>query len=100
MKNKFTKTLCILLCLTSFVANAQFQRFLNNPVEKDEKTVITTILAIPNYRLQPTGKSVFQFWETPAGEPLTYETQNRIAPPAGEPIAWNSNAVSLSRALS
>lgn len=37
--------------------------------EKDEKTVVTTILAIPNYRLQPTGKSVFQFWETPAGQP-------------------------------
>src|SRR5216684_5373515 len=37
--------------------------------EQDEKTVVTTILAIPNYRLQPTGKSVFQFWETPAGQP-------------------------------
>lgn len=36
---------------------------------QDEKTVITTILAIPNYRLQPTGNSVFQFWETPAGQP-------------------------------
>ncbi len=29
----------------------------------------TTILAIPNYRLQPTGKSQFAFWETPAGVP-------------------------------
>jgi hypothetical protein len=37
--------------------------------EQDQKTVITTILAIPNYRLQPTGKSVFQFWETPVGQP-------------------------------
>lgn len=37
--------------------------------EKDEKTVITTILAIPNYRLQATGGSTFQFWETPAGQP-------------------------------
>src|SRR5438105_6013774 len=37
--------------------------------EQDEKTVVTTILAIPNYRLQPTGKSTFQFWETPAGQP-------------------------------
>jgi hypothetical protein len=36
---------------------------------QDEKTVITTILAIPNYRLQPTGTSTFQFWETPAGQP-------------------------------
>src|SRR5256885_5051335 len=37
--------------------------------EKDQKTVITTILAIPNYRLQPTDKSTFRFWETPAGQP-------------------------------
>jgi hypothetical protein len=37
--------------------------------EKDQKTVVTTILAIPNYRLQPTGTSAFQFWETPAGQP-------------------------------
>jgi hypothetical protein len=36
---------------------------------QDEKTVITTILAIPNYRLQPTGTSTFQFWETPADQP-------------------------------
>jgi hypothetical protein len=35
----------------------------------DEKTVITTILAIPNYRLQPTGKTVLQYWEVPAGQP-------------------------------
>ena len=31
--------------------------------------MITTILAIPNYRLQPTGKTVFQYWEVPAGQP-------------------------------
>ena len=37
--------------------------------DKDQKEVITTILAIPNYRLKPTGKSVFQFWEVPAGQP-------------------------------
>ena len=30
---------------------------------------MTTILAIPNYRLQPTGKTVFTFWETPPGQP-------------------------------
>jgi len=28
-----------------------------------------TILAIPNYRLRPTSKSQFLFWETPAGQP-------------------------------
>ena len=37
--------------------------------DKDQKNVITTILAIPNYRLQPTGKTVLQYWEVPAGQP-------------------------------
>ncbi len=35
----------------------------------DETHLITTILAIPNLRLQPTGKTVFTFWETPPGQP-------------------------------
>src|ERR1700693_474442 len=37
--------------------------------DKDEKHLVTTILAIPNMRLRPTGKSVFAFWEVPAGKP-------------------------------
>ena len=37
--------------------------------DKDQKHLITTILAIPNYRLQPTGKTVFKYWEVPAGQP-------------------------------
>ncbi len=35
----------------------------------DQSHLETTILAIPNYRLQPTGKTVFTFWETPPGQP-------------------------------
>ena len=35
----------------------------------DENHLFTTILAIPNYRLQPTGKTVVTFWETPPGQP-------------------------------
>jgi hypothetical protein len=35
----------------------------------DQTHLETTILAIPNYRLQPTGKTVFTFWETPPGQP-------------------------------
>jgi len=35
----------------------------------DETHLETTILAIPNLRLQPTGKTVFTFWETPPGQP-------------------------------
>jgi LPXTG-motif cell wall-anchored protein len=37
--------------------------------DKDERHIITTILAIPNYRLKPTGDTVFQYWEVPAGQP-------------------------------
>ncbi len=35
----------------------------------DETELVTTILAIPNYRLEPTGDTVFTFWEMPPGEP-------------------------------
>jgi hypothetical protein len=35
----------------------------------DETQLQTTILAIPNYRLEPTGTTRFQFWETPPGQP-------------------------------
>jgi LPXTG-motif cell wall-anchored protein len=37
--------------------------------DKDQRHLETTILAIPDYRLQPTGKTQFAFWETPAGVP-------------------------------
>lgn len=33
----------------------------------DQTHIINTILAVPNYRLQPTGNSRFAFWETPPG---------------------------------
>ena len=35
----------------------------------DETALVTTILAIPNYRLEPTGNTVFTFWEMPPGQP-------------------------------
>jgi outer membrane biosynthesis protein TonB len=35
----------------------------------DQTHLETTVMAIPNYRLQPTGKTVFTFWETPPGQP-------------------------------
>ncbi len=36
---------------------------------QDETHVFTTILAIPNYRLKPTDKTVMTFREAPAGQP-------------------------------
>ena len=40
--------------------------------DKDDQHLITTILAIPNYRLKPTGKSQFKFWEAPVGQPRAH----------------------------
>ncbi len=51
------------------LADSQSDRHIVQIFNGDETQIITTILAIPNYRLQPTGKSQFTFWETPAGEP-------------------------------
>ena len=53
------------MVLVDSVSNRHIVRIF----DKDEQNVITTILAIPNYRLQPTGKTVFQYWEVPAGHP-------------------------------
>ena len=36
---------------------------------KDETVLYTTVLAIPNYRLRATGKTVITFRERPVGEP-------------------------------
>jgi hypothetical protein len=33
----------------------------------DQSRIIDTVLAIPRYRTEPTGKSRFTFWETPPG---------------------------------
>ena len=40
----------------------------------DGKRLITTILAIPAYRLQPTGESEFKFYDSPAGQPAALHT--------------------------
>ncbi len=36
--------------------------------EREDK-LFTTVLAIPNYQLEPKDKTGFAFWETPAGNP-------------------------------
>jgi hypothetical protein len=35
-----------------------------------ENKLYTTVLAIPNYRLEPKDKTEFRFWETPKGNPI------------------------------
>ncbi|MEO7144377.1 MAG: hypothetical protein ABI165_12840, partial [Bryobacteraceae bacterium] len=49
--------------------DSQADRHIVQVFDKDGKHLITTILAVPNYRLRPTGKTLFTYWEVPAGQP-------------------------------
>jgi len=51
--------------LVDSLADRHIVRIMN----QREDEVITTFLAIPNYKLKQSGESEFQFWETPAGNP-------------------------------
>jgi LPXTG-motif cell wall-anchored protein len=51
------------------LADSDSNRHIVQFFDKDEKHIITTVLAIPNERVRPTGKTVFAFWEVPAGQP-------------------------------
>jgi hypothetical protein len=49
--------------------DSQSDRHIVQIYDRDQQHLEQTILAIPNYQLQPSGKSQFSFWETPAGVP-------------------------------
>jgi hypothetical protein len=51
------------------LANSQSNRHVVQIFNDKENEVKATILAIPNYRLKPTGKTEFVYWEAPAGQP-------------------------------
>src|SRR5580700_7455038 len=51
------------------LVDSQSDRHIVQIFSADEKTVYATILAIPNYRLKVTGKTVITFRERPAGQP-------------------------------
>jgi hypothetical protein len=66
---------------------------------EDESQLQTTILAIPNYRLQPTGKTEFQWWETPAGQPRAMRAWFYPGDNFGQEFAYPKNeAVSIAAA--
>ncbi|MCL5746069.1 MAG: hypothetical protein M1541_19430 [Acidobacteria bacterium] len=51
------------------IVDSQSNRHIVQIFNKDETKVYATILAIPNYRLRPTGKTAVTFRERPAGQP-------------------------------
>jgi len=64
-----------------------------------EDQLQTTILAIPNYRLQPTGNTEFQWWETPAGQPKAMRAWFYPGDNFGQEFAYpKTEAVSIAAA--
>lgn len=51
------------------ILDSQSDRHIVQIFDKNETTVYATILAVPNYRLKATGKTVLTFSERPVGEP-------------------------------
>jgi hypothetical protein len=51
------------------ILDSQSDRHIVQIFAKDEKTIYATILAVPNYRLKATDKTVITFAERAAGEP-------------------------------
>jgi hypothetical protein len=51
------------------ILNSQSDRHIVQIFNKEENHLFTTILAIPNYRLKTTDKTVITFSERPAGQP-------------------------------
>lgn len=49
------------------LADVGSSRHIIQVFNRDQNHLITTIMAIPNYRLEPTGDSRFAFYETPPG---------------------------------
>ncbi len=49
--------------------DSQSNRHIVMIYNEDQSKLEATILAIPNSRLQPTGDTTLQYWETPAGVP-------------------------------
>lgn len=51
------------------ILDSQSNRHIVQIFSEDEKTVYATVLAIPNYRLKATDKTVITFRERPVGQP-------------------------------
>jgi hypothetical protein len=66
----------------------------------DETKLQTTILAIPNYRIQPTGKTVFSFWETPPGQPKALRAWFYPGDNFGQEFAYPKSAAAQIAAVS
>jgi len=81
--------------------DSQSDRHIVQIFNEREDQLQTTILAIPNYRLQPTGKTEFQWWETPAGQPKAMRAWFYPGDNFGQEFAYPKNtAIQIAQASS
>ncbi len=71
--------------------DSQSNRHIVQIFDENEQHLITTVLAIPNYRLEPTGKTQFGFWETPAGQPKALRSWFYPGDNFGQEFAYPKN---------
>jgi len=55
------------------LADSSSNRHIVQIFNQDNTSLITTILAVPNYRLEPSGKTVLAFAERPVDQPVALE---------------------------
>ncbi|MDX1981590.1 MAG: hypothetical protein SFV51_15080 [Bryobacteraceae bacterium] len=79
--------------------DSQSDRHIVQIFSEDEKTIYATILAIPNYRLKPTDKTVITFSERPAGQPEALRAWFYPGRNSGEEFVYpKAKAVELAKA--
>ena len=81
------------------ILDSQSDRHIVQIFSKDEKTVYATLLAIPNYRLKATDKTVITFRERPAGQPEALGAWFYPGKNSGEEFVYpKSKAIALAKA--
>ncbi|MGJ5814795.1 hypothetical protein [Paludibaculum fermentans] len=81
------------------IVDSQSDRHIVQIFNKDETTIYATILAIPNYRLKSTDKTVVTFRERPAGEPEALRAWFYPGMNWGEEFVYpKSKAIALAKA--
>lgn len=80
------------------ILDSQSDRHIVQIFNRDETHVFTTILAIPNYRLKTTDKTVISFRERPAGQPEALKAWFYPGRQWGEEFVYSkSRAVELAK---
>ena len=75
--------------------NSQSDRHIVQVFNEDETFVIATIMAIPNERARPRGRSKFTFWEMPVGTPPALRSWFYPGDNQGQEFAYPKNTARI-----